>query len=108
MTKLMNLANCTVFAKLYSPIAQISLTPYIIAILDELAKPSSAKQIIIVNGERFTSLIIHRFHPMKFFTGKLQWCLMFKALKQCHYTKLVYIHGKTFAVLLKTAKNMKV
>ena len=35
--------------------------------------------------------------PNKFFTVKLSRCLMFKALKQCHYTKLLY--GKTFVVL---------
>ena len=41
---------------------------------------------------------------MKFFMGKLSRCLMFTTLKQCHYTKLVYIHGKTFPVLLKMQK----
>ena len=49
-----------------------------------------------INRERFTG-------------GKLLWIplnetqrLMFKTLKQHHYTKFVYIHGKTFVVLLKT------
>ena len=61
-----------------------------------------------VNGERFAGLNFRGFHPMKFFTGKLSWCLMFTTLKQHHYTKLVNIHGKIFAVLLKTVKNAKV
>ena len=30
-----------------------------------------------------------KFHPMKFFMGKLSRCFTFKALKQCHYMKLV-------------------
>ena len=28
-----------------------------------------------VNGERFPGVNFHRFHPMKFFMGKLLWCL---------------------------------
>ena len=38
----MKLVNCAVFAKLYSPITQIR---YILAILDEFTKFSSAKRI---------------------------------------------------------------
>ena len=42
-----------------------------------------------VNGVRFAGLNFCGFHPMKFCTGKLSRCLTFKALKQCHHTKLV-------------------
>ena len=60
--------------------------------------------VSIVNGERFTGLNFRGFHPMKIVMGKLLWCFTFKALKQCHYTKLIYIHGKASMVLLKTVK----
>ena len=42
---------------------------------------------------------------MKFFMGKLLQCLTFETLKQCHYYEA---YGKTFTVLLKTAKSVKV
>ena len=42
-----------------------------------------------VNGERFSGLNFRGFHPVKFFTGKLLLCLIFKTLKKCHHTKLV-------------------
>ena len=46
---------------------------------------------INVNREKFAGLNIHGLYPT---TGKLSWYLMFKALKQCHYMKLVYTLGK--------------
>ena len=49
---------------------------------------------------------------MKFFMGKLLWCLMFKTLKQYPLYKAcimqLNIRGKFFVVLLKTVKNAKV
>ena len=59
-----------------------------------------------VNGERFTGLNFRGFHPIKFFTGKLLRCFMFKALKQCYYKKLAI--RETFVVLLRIVKNTKV
>ena len=58
-------------------------------------------QLATVNVERFAVL---RFRSDKVFTGKLLWCL---APKQYHSTKLVNIHGKAFAVFLKTMKIAK-
>ena len=58
-----------------------------------------------VNRERFTGLNFHGFHPMKFFTGNFCCALHLKYLNNAIIWNLVYIRGKTFAVLLKTAKN---
>ena len=62
-----------------------------------------------VNVEGFAGLNFHRFKPNKVFAEKLLQCLMFKVIlfKQHHYMNLVYIHGKTFTVLFKTAKTVK-
>ena len=48
-----------------------------------------------------------RIQPNVVFTEKLSRCLAFTTLKQHIYTKLVNVHGKTFVVLLKTAKRRK-
>ena len=60
-----------------------------------------------VNGERFSGLNFRGFHPMKFFTGKVLRCLTFKALKQCHYTKLVYINKTSWKLLQYSWKPRK-
>ena len=53
-----------------------------------------------INGERFAGLNFCGFHPMEFFTEKLLWCLTFKTLKQCHYTKLVCVNKYLLKKLL--------
>ena len=50
---------------------------------------------------RFSGLNYHRFKPNEISAGKLLGCLI---LKQCHYTKLVYIHRK-FCTILQTQKS---
>ena len=60
---------------------------------------------------KLAGINFHGINPMiKVCTGKLLWCLTLKILKECHYTKLMYINKylKTFAVLLKTVKSAKV
>ena len=63
--------------------------------------------ISTVNRERFTGLNFCGFHPLKFFMGKLSWCLTFKTLKQHYHMKLVQnkYSQKNFVVLLKTTRN---
>ena len=59
-----------------------------------------------IDGERFTGLNICGFSAIEVFTEILSRCLGHKYLVQLK--RGTYIHGKTFAVLLKTVKNMKV
>ena len=51
---------------------------------------------------------LSRIQPNVVFTEKLSRYLAFTTLKQRIYTKLVNVHGKTYAVLLKTVKKVKV
>ena len=92
----------------YSP---STLHPMTIQPSAPLSYPLNLRTMTIhysVNGERFSGLNYRGFHLMKFFTGKVSQCLSFKALKQCHYTKLVYINKyscKNFCSILENHKK---
>ena len=43
---------------------------------------------------KLAGINFHGINPMiKVCTGKLLWCLTLKILKECHYTKLIYVTG---------------
>ena len=60
-----------------------------------------------VDGERFAGLNAHIFNPNEVFTEIFSHCLgqkcLFSIIKES-----TYIHGKSFAVLLRTVKNVNV
>ena len=60
-----------------------------------------------IDEERFAGLNAHIFNPNEVFTEILLHCLgqncLFSIIKES-----TYIHGKSFAVLLKTMKNANV
>ena len=58
--------------------------------------------------ERFAGLHIRGFSTIKVFMEILSCCLAISAHYLVQLKRGAYIHGKTFAVLLKTLKNAKV
>ena len=58
-----------------------------------------------VDVERFAGLNVHGFNPTEIITEVLSRCLGQKCLL---LKRVAYIHRKTFMVLLKTTKTMKV
>ena len=79
--------------------------------LSYLASTKTKCYTATVNGERFTGLNLHGFHPMKFSTENICGALCLQHLNNAIIRSLYNIskyYGKTFAVLLKTVKNAKV